>query len=706
MSKFIIRAIIWISVVLLFAVRCASISPPTGGPRDSIPPRIVRAAPAPYTTNFKGDRITLDFNEFIQLKDQQKLFFVSPPGSRKPMLTIKNKSLIVQFEEPLDSATTYRLDFGNSIVDNNEGNAMQGFSFVFSTGNVIDSLMMAGQVIDAFTRDTIVDAFLFYFDQRADSAKLDSTLFNARADALFRSDSSGFFVADILKDKSYRLYALKDENGNQRYEAGEDRVAFTDTVYNPILLPGFSMVYDTTLRRMKIEDAQVVMEVFKEIPVRRQMMLAFERTGRQKLVLTFNSPDPIIDTLDLNGIDSTWLIKQPNLRGDSITIWIAPPTKEAIDALSDTITGRLVYQRNDSVWNYYSYDQKVNLRYKAPVAKKEVKPALTKAQKKAHREARKAEKRRKKQERKNLHRGIPQDAITDASTPATEVPQTLDPAITIPQELLPPETDTTTVPTDTLSATPELVLADDKNPFKFSVNARAELNPLENIVFTFDYPVLEIDTTNIELMRTIPVQLTGRELRRSQSQAPTEPTREQKKEVVPYTFSRIDGNPLRWRMSADWQIDNDYSLMIPSGAIRNIAWESNDTLSSNFKVASPEKYGTIVIQTQADSTLQASYIFELISGASGNGKIAKRITGVKAGESVSIYYVDAGTYRLRVIEDSNHNTMWDTGSLTERRPPEKVRIWKQGTPPDPIILAKENWELPLPIDLKQLFSQP
>lgn len=349
--------------------RCATVSSPQGGPKDSLPPLIVMSDPAPYTVNFTGKKLTITFNEYVQLKDQSKIFFMSPAPKRKPTLTIKNRSIVVEFRDSLEANTTYRLDFGGAIVDINEGNKIDGYSFVFSTGPVIDSLMMVGQVVDAFTRDTVIGAFVNYFDAGADSVALDSVLFKSRAEAIFRTDSSGYFVADILREKPYRIYAFLDTNGDQNYQPGTDLVGFADTTYNPTKLGGFTFIYDSTERRARIDSLQVVFELFKEKASFRQNLMSHSRTGRNKLNFVFAAPDAKYDSLVLDSIDNSWLIEERSKNGDSITLWIAPPTIEQFKALPDSIKGSFVYQRQDSVLKYYPKREKLSLNDKVFVKK-------------------------------------------------------------------------------------------------------------------------------------------------------------------------------------------------------------------------------------------------------------------------------------------------------------------------------------------------
>ena len=145
-----------LAVVLLATLcRCARQAAPQGGPRDSLPPKVVTMTPAFGTTHFKDKRILIEFDEYVQLEDQQKEFFTSPFMEQKPVLSIRGRSVQIDLKEDLDSNRTYALDFGSSVVDNNEGNPYVGLRYVFSTGGEIDSLLMSGYTVDAQKGDRL-----------------------------------------------------------------------------------------------------------------------------------------------------------------------------------------------------------------------------------------------------------------------------------------------------------------------------------------------------------------------------------------------------------------------------------------------------------------------------------------------------------------------------------------------------------------------
>ena len=139
-------------VLLLFATaflsRCASMMTPTGGPIDTLPPVIVAMTPDNFTTGYPtiphGQKIYVEFDEYIQLKDQQKEFFTSPQMKKKPRLSIRGKGLLIQVRDTLLPNTTYALNFGSAVRDNNEGNPLYSMRYVFSTGDEIDSMIVSG----------------------------------------------------------------------------------------------------------------------------------------------------------------------------------------------------------------------------------------------------------------------------------------------------------------------------------------------------------------------------------------------------------------------------------------------------------------------------------------------------------------------------------------------------------------------------------
>ena len=203
---------------------CAQVGMPTGGPRDSIPPVLVSAVPKMFQTNFKSDKITFTFDEYINLLDIQKNLLVSPYPKVNPQVNFKLKTVTVKLKDTLKENTTYAINFGNAVTDNNEGNPLRNFTYVFSTGNMIDSLKMSGQIILAETgkKDSTIIALLYRDTD-------DTTVQNRKPDYIAKSDSGGRFTFTNLSGGVYKIYALKDNDGGRTYNSKIETFAFYDS---------------------------------------------------------------------------------------------------------------------------------------------------------------------------------------------------------------------------------------------------------------------------------------------------------------------------------------------------------------------------------------------------------------------------------------------------------------------------------------------
>ncbi len=329
-----------------FLWQCANIGAPQGGPRDSLPPDVMGAAPEFNTVNFDGKKIIIEFSEYIKLQDQQKEFFSSPPMKKNPLLTLRGKRLEIEIKDTLKENTTYALNFGSTVRDHNEGNPLNGFRYVFSTGDYIDSLFMSGYTVDAYKQDSVSKTLIYFFDPAADSIpQYDSVLFKSTPLAVGRAENNGIFIAQNLKPMDYLVYAFADENGNFMYEPGTDKVGFLEGTYNPLELPSFDVWYDTT-RSYYSADPQLYFRMFTDKQFLRQNLTEKKRPMQHKIELYFTAPYPVIDSLFLNGIDSTQIITEYlTADRDSINLWLNVPAGN----LPDSIKGRITYHKHDSI---------------------------------------------------------------------------------------------------------------------------------------------------------------------------------------------------------------------------------------------------------------------------------------------------------------------------------------------------------------------
>ena len=234
------RYSLYIMVMILIA-GCARRSAPTGGLKDSIPPILVASNPKMNNVNFSADEIRLTFNEWVELKGLDQQLIISPPIEKnkyeiKPLSGI-TKKIFISFLDSLQENTTYTINFGNSIVDNNEGNKMNFFNYTFSTGPTLDSLFIKGNVEDAFNLET--DEYLSLQLYRIDSTYNDSIIYNNQPTYLANSLDTTAYRFKNLREGKYILIALKDMGNDYIFNPLYDKIGYYDSI---ISLPKDSII--------------------------------------------------------------------------------------------------------------------------------------------------------------------------------------------------------------------------------------------------------------------------------------------------------------------------------------------------------------------------------------------------------------------------------------------------------------------------------
>src|SRR5690554_3057391 len=280
---------LYVILVCLLLANCANRGRPSGGEKDIKPPVIVRSDPKNFSTNFKGTEITIVFNEYIKINNLQKQLIISPPMDPAPEIYPQgaaSKYITIKIKDTLDPNTTYAFNFGNSIVDNNEGNPYPFYRYVFSTGDYIDSLSVKGNIIDATLRkpDEYVSVMLYEMD----FTYTDSTVYKKQPKYITNTlDSTTTFSINNIKAGTYKLIALKDENQDSKYQQRSDKIGFlekhitvpTDTLYtiklfkeeadskiiNPRLISGEKIAFgfEGDYEKMNIEIRSNTPEDFK-----------------------------------------------------------------------------------------------------------------------------------------------------------------------------------------------------------------------------------------------------------------------------------------------------------------------------------------------------------------------------------------------------------------------------------------------------------
>jgi hypothetical protein len=329
----------------LFFPSCANTTQaPSGGKKDTIPPLIIDIKPLPGAVNVPVEGASFDFvfNEYVTIKTPSNIV-LSPPQARQPKSRLRGRTLHVSFEEPLQPATTYTITFTNAIADANEGNMFPGYTYVFSTGPKIDSMMVTGTVVDCQTLAPVKDATVLLHRDLADSAAL-----LHRPYAAVKTDDWGFFALPFIQDTVYRIYAIKDANNNYIYDPGSENVAFIDSLIRPVMI-----AHDTVPEMLKYDmldtlrclarRSEYELKLFREKPSR-QFIVNKERTAERSAYITFQAPGAWIDSLWIRGYRADQVISQFNILQDSLELWI-----NSRRAVPDTMQVYVNYRKTDSL---------------------------------------------------------------------------------------------------------------------------------------------------------------------------------------------------------------------------------------------------------------------------------------------------------------------------------------------------------------------
>lgn len=296
--------IILVTFISLSFLRCANIARPTGGPKDTIPPKILNETPPNFSRNFKAREITILFDEYIKLTNQNKEFSISPDTEKQPEYKVRKKSLVIKLPDSLEKNTTYTINFGKGLVDYNEGNPIVNYNYVFSTGPELDSLTISGSVKNAYTK---------IFDEKDDKdvrvllipISQDSIFGKKKANIFTSVDTAGNFTFRNLREDTYRIYAIKEANNDRIFNGVDESIGFiADSIY-----------LNKNIDNIKIEFSKSIPQKF------RTNERKIEKDGHVSLV--FNKPidSPSIRVIHPEDYDTSKKIKY-STKNDSASIYL------------------------------------------------------------------------------------------------------------------------------------------------------------------------------------------------------------------------------------------------------------------------------------------------------------------------------------------------------------------------------------------------
>lgn len=417
---------------------CARMGQPDGGWYDETPPRILGATPADKGTNVKNRKISIFFDEFIQIENATEKVVVSPPQLETPEIVPSGKRIRIELLDSLKPNTTYTIDFSDAITDNNENNPLGNYTYSFSTGDAIDTLEVSGKVLQAKDLEPVKGILVGLYSDLSDTAFTTKPMLRVS-----RTDGSGRFVIKGVAPGTYRVYALQDADGNYLFNQKSEMLAFSQEKIVPSFKPDVRQ--DTTwidsLRIKSIDRVgythflpdDIVLRAFNEVMTDRYFLKA-ERREPESFTLFYSYGGEMPQVRGLNFQSDDAFIIESTEKQDTITYWL----KDTALVNQDTLRVELTYHMTDSLGKLVEQIDTLDILSRISHEKR---------QKDLERER---EEWQKKQDRAKK-RGEPYDSI------------------------MPPKA------------------------LAIGVKAPSELDPDKNIPFTFNTPLASVDTAAIHL---------------------------------------------------------------------------------------------------------------------------------------------------------------------------------------------------------------
>ena len=661
-------------IVLLVA--CARMGNPDGGPYDETPPKVVRTSPKFGSANVKhAKKIIIEFDEMVKIDNAMEKVVISPPQIEQPEIEAVGKKVTVTLLDSLKPDMTYTIDFSDAIVDNNEGNPYGDYAFTFSTGEQVDTFQMSGNVLNASDLEPIKGILVGLYKVDSLQSTVDSLFKTVPFERISRTDSRGHFVVKGLSPGQYRAFALKDQNQNYIYDQRAEMVAFTeriletsskpdlrpDTVwhdsihYDSIVMTPYTHYYPDDIVLLAFESATQDRHKLKE-----------ERPIPQQFTIYFTAPSdtlPKLTGLNFNAKDA--FIVDASKKNDTINYWIRDSLIYNLDTLEIQIdffatdtTGTLALT-TDTLYLFSKLTKEKIAKQQQEKYEEWVKECKQKA-KDARRAARKQEQTLpspslqggdsisvNEETSAQSNRPLPVGKVRGGSAPTAKEKggsgkkkkKDDDEDIEIPPM-------------------PEEFL-------EVKISGGQSMDPDQNIDFEFTEPLNSFDLSKIHFSLKVDSLF----------------------EPAKFLFRQVPGELRKYRLYAEWEADSTYQLELDTAAFVNIYGKRSEAQKRAIKIKSLDTYSTLFITLQGTSPLGSGWadapaILQLMDSSD---KVVKTIKAEKG--KADFYFINPGTYYLRLICDTNNNGEWDTGDYDAHLQPEHVYYYPEA------LQLKALWEV-------------
>ncbi len=365
------KPLLLLAIAIVTLTGCARMGQPDGGWFDETPPHVVETSPKDQSTNVNQRTITILFDEFIKLDNPTEKVVISPPQIEAPEIKGAGRRIIVELKDSLKPNTTYTVDFSDAISDNNEGNPLGNYTYSFSTGEHIDTMEVAGYVVEAENMEPIKGILVGLYDNLADSAF--TTLPMLR---VARTDSRGYFIIKGVAPGNYRIYALQEADGDYVHSQKSEKIAFSHDIITPSFKPD---VKQDTLWRDSLHIADIIPTNYTHFLPDNIMLRAFteEQTDRYflknerkqadnfTLFFTYGNPQmPEIEGLNFDERDAFLLEASEQL--DTLRYWL----KDTLLINQDSLRMQLRFLATDSTGTLETKTDTITVLSKEPYAKR------------------------------------------------------------------------------------------------------------------------------------------------------------------------------------------------------------------------------------------------------------------------------------------------------------------------------------------------